>query len=266
MGTGGGLPSFPMSPNRDSNRRYSDEEVRLLLKRAAELESQAGTVPARTDGPTLADLEAIASEAGISPGLVRQAARELDSGGPSLPEVRSPAETYLGAPLAIELERVVEGEASDAVLEQLLPSIQRAADGMGQPSLLRRTLNWQSTDAQRARILQVSVSVGRGQTRLLVEERYGNLAGGLFSGLLGGVGGGVGLGVGFGVGIGALGSALFATLFPIAMFGGAYVGARAIYQSFVGRRVKVLRRLMNDLVGIVEDGLEEERARLGPGA
>jgi len=68
-----------MTSNPNSSRRYTDEEVRKLLKRASELESQGGTLPAPIEGPTLSDLEAIASEAGINPTLVRQAARELDT-------------------------------------------------------------------------------------------------------------------------------------------------------------------------------------------
>ncbi len=47
-----------MTAAHDPNRRYSDEEVRLLLKRAAELERDGPNLPARTQGPTLAELEA----------------------------------------------------------------------------------------------------------------------------------------------------------------------------------------------------------------
>jgi hypothetical protein len=255
-----------MTGDSRSSRRYTDEEVRRLLKRASELESQGPALPAPSEGPTLSDLEAIASEAGISPVAIRQAARELEATAEpgSLPANVSSG--FLGAPLSVEWERVVEGEVPDSVLESLIPALQRAADGMGQPSLLGHTLTWQSTDAQKARILQVTVNVARGRTRLHLEERYGNLAGGLFGGIMGGVGGGVGLGVGVGVGVGALGSVLFATLFPAAVLGGSYLLARSIYSSFVHGRRKVLNRLMDDMVATVEDGVEEERLRLQEGS
>jgi hypothetical protein len=255
-----------MTPDSDGPRRYSDEEVRKLLERASELERKGTTLPARADGPTLSDLEAIASEAGINAAAIRQAARELDSAS-GLVEAESPiSRGVLGAPLALELERVVYGEVPDSVLERLIPSIQRASDGVGQPSLFGRTLTWQSTDANKARTLNLTVSVGRGEIRLVVEERYGNLAGGLFGGLIAGIGGGVGLPVGLGVGLGALGSALFATVFPVAIIGGSFALARSIYSNFVKRRIKTLRRLMDELVAIVEEGVDPDHPRLGAGS
>ena len=57
-----------MATEPGSFRRYSDEEVRLLLKRAAELESQGGALPAPAEGPTL-DVES--DVAGERPSLGR---------------------------------------------------------------------------------------------------------------------------------------------------------------------------------------------------
>jgi hypothetical protein len=163
----------------------------------------------------------------------------------------------LGAPTVFELERVVRGEAAQGTLERLVPHIQRAADGVGHPSLMGKTLTWQSEDASKTRALLVTVSVGREETRLSIEERYGNLAGALFGGIVGGGGTGIGLGVGLGVGLGALGSALFATLFPVIALGGTWALARGIFRSSVHNRMRKLTKLMNELVAAVEDGLEE---------
>ena len=247
-----------MTPPSGSQRRYTDDEVKRLLKRASELESQRPGLPAKADGPTLDEIESIASEAGIHPALIRQAAMELDS--PSSFPVSRPALSsgLLGAPMVFELERTVPGEVEPAVLERMIAPLQRAADGMGHPSLLGRTLSWQSTDANKSRTLQVTVNIGRGETRLSIEERYGNLAGGLFGGIVGGGGMGLGLGVGFGVGLGALGSALFATLFPLGILGGAFALARGIFRSVVNGRARTLTKLMNELVAVAEDGLGEE--------
>jgi len=246
-----------MTTDPKASRHYSDEEVRLLLSRAAELESQGGNLPARVSGPTLDDIEAIASEAGINPALIRQAARELDSPSGVTPALPSPSGGFLGAPTAYELERVVVGEAPQSTLERLIPHLQRASDGVGHPSLLGKTLTWQSQDASKTRTMQVSVSVGRGETRLSIEERYGNLAGSLFGGIMGGGGTGIGLGVGFGVGLGALGSAAFATLFPIGIMAGAYALSRGIYRHTVHGRMRKLNKLMDELVATVEDGVKD---------
>lgn len=246
-----------MTTDPVSSRRYTDEEVKRLLKRAAELESEGPALPARVDGPTLAEIESIASEAGINPGLVRQAARELDSPGGGITVLAPQSSAFLGAPTVFELERAVRGEIDQATLERLVGPIQRVADGMGHPSLLGKTLTWQSEDASKTRMLQVSVTIGRGETRLSIEERYGNLAGALFGGIVGGGGTGIGLGVGFGVGLGALGSALFAAVFPIVALGGTWALARGIFRNSVRGRMRKLTKLMNELVATVEDSLAD---------
>ncbi len=61
--------------------------------------------------------------------------------------------------------------------------------------------------------------------------------------------------MGLGVGIGALASAFFATVFPVAVIGGAYVLARTIYSGTVARRARVLSRVMDELVAAAEDGI-----------
>jgi hypothetical protein len=246
-----------MTSDANPSRRYTDEEVRRLIERASELESQGTALPARVKGPTLADLETIASEAGIDPALIRQAATELDSPTGGSPAVSPRAAGIWGAPLTFELQRSVSGEVPSSVLERLVPPIQRAADGVGHPALLGKTLSWQSTSTDKLKVLQVSASVGRGETRLSIEERYGNLAGSYFGGIVGGAGSGIGFGVGMGVGLGALGSVAFAIGFPILAYCGTFALARTLYQNSVRGRMRTLTKLMNEMVATVEDGLEE---------
>ncbi|MBT8398712.1 MAG: hypothetical protein HKO65_02675 [Gemmatimonadetes bacterium] len=247
-----------MTQNPGSSRRYTDDEIQRLLKRAAELESEKPSLPAPVDGPTLEEIESIASEAGINPALVRQAALEMESPTSGVTVLAPQSSAFLGAPTVFELERVVRGEATQATLESLVPHLQRAADGMGHPSLMRNTLTWQSEDSSKMRALLVTVSAERGQTRLNIEERYGNLAGSLFGGIVGGGGTGLGFGVGFGVGLGALGSALFATVFPFVALGGTWALARGIYKHSVHNRMRRLTKLMNEMVAMVEYGVEED--------
>jgi hypothetical protein len=247
-----------MTSNPDSSRRYSDDEIKRLLKRAAELESEAPALPARVDGPTLEEIESIAAEAGLNPAMVRKAALELDSPSSGVTLLAPQSSLFLGAPTVFELERVVRGEASQATLERLVPLLQRAADGMGHPSLMGQTLTWQSEDSGKTRALVVTVSVGRRETRISLEERYGNMAGAFFGGIVGGAGTGLGFGVGFGVGLGALGSALFATVFPVVALGGTWALARGLFRHSVHNRMRRLTRLMNELVATVEDGVLEK--------
>ncbi len=199
-------------------RRYGDKEVGLILKRAAELqrlESEA-TVGG---GLTLAELAEVLAEAGIDPRQLRRAADELDAGAVGLGA--EGLDHLLGAPSTIRFERRILGEYPESDFELLVPDIQAAAEGVGQPSALGRTLTWQSTSQDQLRSLQVSVSSRDGQTWIRIEERLGQLAASIFGGFVGGGGGGVGLGVGLGVGIGALGSAAFAIFWPLGIIGGS---------------------------------------------
>lgn len=239
-----------MSDSGELRRRYGEKEVGLILKRAAELQREASATTPGGGGFSLGELEEIAEEAGIDPRYLRQAASELDTGAAGTPS--GAAARFLGGPLTIELERSLAGELAPADFEGLVPDIQRAADALGQASLLGHTLTWHSSTPQGERSLQITVSSTHGRTRIRIQERLNGLAGALFGGFMGGGGGGVGLGIGLGVGLGALGSAAFAIAFPVAVIGGSYVAARTLFGSLSRRRQRVLRELMDRLTEHIE--------------
>lgn len=229
-----------MSELTPSPRRYTDAEVRTLLERAAELHDAEPSSEAT--GLTLAQLEAVAREAGISVDAVRRAASELELG------TRPAGWTarLAGAPTRVVLERTLPTSLDSGALEAAIPMIQAAADAPGAASLVGHTLTWQAQGPNAARELQVMITSRDDETRIVIEERYGNLAGGLFGGVVGGAGGGVGFGVGIGVGA-AIGSTAMMVGFPIAVLGMAYFGSRAVFSSIVEKRRGVLTRLMADL-------------------
>ena len=229
-----------MSEMTPGPRRYTDAEVRKLLERAAEL--QQAEPASESTGLTLAQLEAVAREAGISVDAVRRAASELEVG--TRPEGWSTA--LAGAPTRVVLERTLPTTLDTDALEAAIPLIQSAADAPGNASLVGHTLTWQAQGPNAARDLQVMIARRDGETRIRIEERYGNLAGSLFGGVVGGAGGGIGFGVGMGVGA-AIGSTVMMVGFPIAVIGLAYFGSRAVYSSIVEKREAVLARLMADL-------------------
>ncbi len=232
-----------MTHDREHRRRYGDKEVGLILKRAADLQREEPASEVEGAGLSLAELEEIAAEVGIDSRHIGRAATELDA----VASHSGSTSRLAGAPLSIELERTIAGELSEDGLEHLIPEIQRAADGPGQPALVGRTLTWQSSTSDDLRTLQVSIASRNGRTRIGIEERYENLAWTVLGGIVGGFGGGVGFGVGLGVGIGALGSVLFSVAFPAAALGGSYLIARAIYSRMVNKRRRVLGDLLDRL-------------------
>lgn len=247
-----------MSDTNDARpRRFSEEEVERILRRATELETERPPTTADAGGLTLAELEQIGAEAGLRPELLRRAAREVEGGATSRPVRAAP---FVGAPVVIRLEREIEGELDRRALESLIPELRRAAEGTGHPAVVGSTLSWESSDKNELRSLGVTVTSSGGRTRIWIEERLSRLAGSLFGGIVGGFGGGVGIGVGVGVGVGALGSALFATAFPVALLGGSYLVARGVFRMRYEDRREALAGLMERVAGDVE------RKRSLPGA
>ncbi len=222
-------------------RRYSDKEVRKLLERAAELQHDDAVAPAST-GMTLDQLESVAMEVGIDPAALRRAAEELET----RPAGRRVGAAVAGAPLSAVVERTLPFEASSEMLETLIPLIQAHSDVSGQGGMAGSTLTWRAWNQSSARDLQILVAARNGETRIRIEDRHGQLAGGVYGGGLGGIGGGLGLGVGLGVGI-PMGSVAMAAGFPIVVIGGTYVACRALFRGIVDRRADSVQRLADAL-------------------
>ena len=247
-------------------RRYSEKEVGLILRRATELQRAEPAAPDPA-GLTLGELADIAAEAGIDPALLRRAANELHVLEP--PTLGS---RLAGAPVAIRIERIVDGEFPEDRLEELVPIMQAATAGQGTASAVGRTLTWSSRTESNTSAQQVLVSARDGRTLIRIEESFGGLAGGLFGGIVGGVGGGVGFGLGGGLAA-ALGFGAGVVAFPIAIIGGSYWLARAIFKAQVQRRQAQAHALVDRLAEQIEQavsaahvGQPRNAAAIGPAA
>jgi hypothetical protein len=240
-------------------RRFSEEEVGRLLKRATEIQERERTPADPAGGWTLRELEEIAAEAGIDPRLLRRAASELDAGDV---RPRTAVDRILGAAPTILYERRVPGQLSPEGLEAIVGEIQSAVGVLGQPSLVGNTLTWRSETPNNTRSLQIVVASRAGETHIRIKEQLNQLAGGLFGGLMGGVGCGVGFGVGFGVGLGALGSVLFATVFPPSVIAASYLAARTSFATVARQR----RAVLGDLVQRLSDAVTDTAQGRIPGA
>ena len=148
--------------------RYSDHEVRLILKEAAELqEREAGAAGAR-DGLTLAELEQVASDVGLDPALVRRAAAKVDAKAHAAP-------AFAGAPMRVILERALAGELPEAAHERVVDAVRLATGELGTVSIIGRTLTWGAKSPGVTR--QVTVVSRDGRTTVRVEGNLGELAG-----------------------------------------------------------------------------------------
>lgn len=234
---------MPDNPKRE--RRFNDEEVALIIKRAAELQQTEQTEQDPGNALSLSDVEQIAREAGIDPRLIRRAALGLDQ--PSTTNRPSP---WIGSPTRLVFERVVDGEIPIEEFEPLVAEVRRTFGDNGVPSVLGRSLAWSSSMGGRrkgqGRHIDVSVVPRGGVTTIRVEEELRNLAGGLFGGLVGGGGGGS-TGISLGVGMEVFHSFPVAALLWVAVAGGFYALARTIFGSIATKREGELRGLADRL-------------------
>lgn len=229
-------------------RRFSEEQVQLILKRAAELQ-QASASPGDSRRMTLAELEAAAGEAGLEGALVRRAAAEVAA----RPEVRSRPSAFLGGPRHLILEAVVDREVTEDCYEELVEEIRRGTGELGQTNTLGKTLAWSSGHGPAqgiSRAIHVTVVPRGGRTRIRIEEKLGALAGALFGGVLGGVGGG---GTGMVVApLAVLGTPMLIPVGLAAWIGGVYLITRRIYGSRARRRERELNALLGRLIEVCE--------------
>jgi hypothetical protein len=231
-------------PIQLAGRRFNEQEVAAIIKRASELQ-QVESPAESTTGMSLAELEQIAREAGLDPALVRRAASDLDTRVTD----RQPS-AFLGAPTALVLERTIDGEVPAEEYEAMVLEIQRELGGVGSASTLGRSLVWTMTGVDRRRVstrtVQVTVTPRNGRTTIRMEEPLGQLAGGLFGGLMGGLGAGTS-GIWFGIAMTVFHSAAAAVPLIGGTIGASYLLARTIFGRMVRGRGERLQRLMSRL-------------------
>ncbi|HET9066284.1 MAG TPA: hypothetical protein VFN22_10745 [Gemmatimonadales bacterium] len=99
-----------------TDRRYTDDEMAEIFRRATDSTHQAETHAAARPGMSLAELQEIGAEAGIPAEQVAMAARSLDQ-----PHAIGPAtRRMLGLPIAVADDAQLDRTLSDAEWDQLV--------------------------------------------------------------------------------------------------------------------------------------------------
>lgn len=108
-----------------SERHYSDDEVAAIFERASETEQTGLTVPGQSKGMTLAALQDIGREVGISPESIALAAQSLDQAG-------HPAQrTFMGLPIGVGRTVEFDRRLSDADWESLVADLRTTFEARG---------------------------------------------------------------------------------------------------------------------------------------
>jgi hypothetical protein len=108
-----------------NERQYTEEEVAAIFERAAQTEHTASPPSPGGKGLTLAALQDIGREVGISPESVALAARSLDQAG------RPASKRFLGLPIGVGRTVEFDRPLSDAEWEGLVADLRTTFDARG---------------------------------------------------------------------------------------------------------------------------------------
>lgn len=150
-----------------SDRRYTDQEVALVLQRAAEIEERRAGASA-TRGLTLRELHEIARDVGLSPAVIDEAVLAVETGA------RPHAGSLLGAPLSGKTARGLPTRLDEAALRRLIRLVEEQVEATGTVTEALGTVRWTSVPSGHkfAGTVQVSVSSGEQETQIQVVHRY----------------------------------------------------------------------------------------------
>lgn len=230
-----------------AERRFSDERVGEILRRAVELQHR-GAVPAvRGEGLSQSELEQVATEAGIDAAYVHQAIAE--SGPVDSDTERS---RFRGEAKTIEVTGVLEGEVSADAMERMVEEVQRTFADTSVPSYTDRSVTWTGSSglaSTRLSNLMVAITARNGRTEIRVTERLETLASALFGALFVG-GGAVGVALSGAIGMGELGSPLVFAAGATTVLGSVYGMARTFYSRSARKRRRELQRMVARMVEV----------------
>ncbi len=227
-------------------RRFSEQEVRAILERAAAMQSEGGSA-GDSRAMTLAEIELAAAEAGLDRALVRRAAAEVRA--PRLQDHTPAKSVFLGAPKRLVVETVIPGAITESDHGALVGIIQDAMGAMGNLQSMGDSLSWSpQLPNPSGRQLMVTVRNEDGTIHVRAEENLSLLASSYFGGLLGGLGGGgLGLIAPLAIFLARAVSPLTAPLLVGGWLGGIYLLARRLYRKKVGERHAQLESMVEAL-------------------
>ncbi len=111
-----------MSPER----RYNEQEIAGIFKQAAEAQETAQRRLPHTEGLTLAELQEIGKEAGITPEFIARSAAAVDRTGPAPPPTR-----FLGLPISVARTVDLPGPLSDENWDRLVVELRETFQAHG---------------------------------------------------------------------------------------------------------------------------------------
>jgi hypothetical protein len=108
-----------------SDRRFNDQEVARILERAIQPQTPSALKPSSGEGLTLAQLQDIGREIGLTPEAIAQAASSVDLGD------RQTIRRMLGLPIGVGLTAKLGRRLSDEEWQRLVVDLRETFDARG---------------------------------------------------------------------------------------------------------------------------------------
>lgn len=137
-----------------SKRRYNEQQIGAILQRSGEIQSGLSPDP-DSQGLTLEELQRVASEVGIEPHVVEQAALEVDSG----------AKGHTAS--AKVLDHTIDGPITDEQWEDMVISLRQYSGKPGTSTLQGSTREWTSDTDMGSLSLTAATRNGRTRFRMM---------------------------------------------------------------------------------------------------
>jgi hypothetical protein len=165
------------------------------------------------------------------------------------------AQRWLGASLRLQLTRRFDGAYPTDRFEELIFRIREVTRDPGRSELLRSSLTWSATAAERSTgpFTVVTVSIKDGATTLVVGDRLNQLAGATFGGVGGGAFGGS---VMLPILLGAHTVPVLAPVLAIGWLATGFLATRKLFRWGARRRAAKLQLLFDALVREIDDAIE----------
>jgi hypothetical protein len=125
-----------------TDRRYDDDEVAEIFRKAAEGPQSLPRQAARNEGMTLAELQDIGREVGISPEAVEGAARSLEL------RPRGAVRQFLGLPIGVGRTIALDRRLSEAEWERLVVELREVFHARGTVSSNGSFRQWTNGNLQ----------------------------------------------------------------------------------------------------------------------
>ncbi len=128
-----------MARDPSSDRQYTEKEIGAILQRAGKLQEARTPGGIDSSGTTLAQLQQSASELGLDPELIAQAAREFET-----EETNSKGSWLFGGPCKVDYDQILPGTVTDENWLFLVDEMRAASGRVGTPKTVGRGFEWLS--------------------------------------------------------------------------------------------------------------------------